>query len=110
MYNLNTFFSTSREKLMQDTTLYPNERLQPDIAKKFGHISGAPVGTKWDTRCAWLSTFMLLVINDCNYRELCSKAGVHTPTIAGISGSRYGAYSIVLSGAYEDDEDNGDTM
>ncbi len=37
-----------------------------------------------------------------------SRAGVHRPLQAGISGSAYeGADSIVLSGGYEDDRDNG---
>ncbi|KAF8197099.1 PUA-like domain-containing protein [Pholiota molesta] len=39
---------------------------------------------------------------------LCAK-GVHSKTVAGISGSvREGAYSIVLSGGYRDDKDEGD--
>ena len=38
-----------------------------------------------------------------------SEAGVHRPHVAGIHGREdEGAYSIVLSGGYEDDEDDGD--
>lgn len=38
-------------------------------------------------------------------------SGVHTQTVAGISGSiAKGAYSVVLSGGYVDDVDNGETM
>jgi hypothetical protein len=48
----------------------------------FGHIPGYPEGSRFESRT-----------------EL-SDAGVHRPTIAGISGSaREGADSIVLSGA-----------
>jgi len=43
-------------------------------------------------------------------REECSKARMHTPTKAGISGGREGAYSIVMSGGYTDDIDKGDFM
>jgi len=44
-------------------------------------------------------------------REALAKAGVHPPTVAGISGSQTeGADSIVLSGGYEDDEDFGDEI
>jgi putative restriction endonuclease len=44
-------------------------------------------------------------------RRALSEAGVHCPTMGGISGSgTEGADSIVLSGGYEDDEDLGDTI
>ncbi|MBW7471159.1 YDG/SRA domain-containing protein [Marinobacter sp. F4218] len=44
-------------------------------------------------------------------REALAEAGVHPPTVAGISGSQHeGADSIVLSGGYEDDEDFGDVI
>lgn len=43
-----------------------------------------------------------------NYFKV-SQAGVHRPHVAGIHGrERDCAYSIVLSGGYEDDIDNGD--
>jgi putative restriction endonuclease len=59
----------------------------------FGHIPGYPVGSHFESRA-----------------EL-SEAGVHRPTVAGISGSeREGADSIVLSGGYEDDADFGDEI
>lgn len=46
-----------------------------------------------------------------NSRSELSKAGLHRPTQAGISGSQNeGADSIVLSGGYEDDEDNGEII
>ena len=61
------------------------------MAKRvFGEIHGYPEGTYFESRA-----------------EL-SRAGVHRPLQAGISGSAYeGADSIVLSGGYEDDRDNG---
>lgn len=38
-----------------------------------------------------------------------SEAGVHLPIVAGIHGrENEGAYSIVLSGVYADDQDNGE--
>jgi putative restriction endonuclease len=59
----------------------------------FGHVPGYPEGSRFESRA-----------------EL-SEAGVHRPTVAGISGSeREGADSIVLSGGYEDDQDLGDEI
>ncbi|XP_064626452.1 E3 ubiquitin-protein ligase UHRF1-like [Lineus longissimus] len=59
----------------------------------FGPIPGVEVGTAW------------------KFRVQCSEAGVHRPHVAGIHGrEEEGAYSIVLSGGYEDDHDNGDNF
>lgn len=59
----------------------------------FGEIPGVPEGSLFDSRL-----------------EL-SRAGVHRPNQAGISGSAAeGADSIVLSGGYEDDLDEGDLI
>lgn len=59
----------------------------------FGEIPGAPIGTGWATR------------------QAASEAGVHRPTVGGISGTKAeGADSIVVSGGYEDDEDYGDEI
>ena len=59
----------------------------------FGHLPGVPPGTVFDNRIAL------------------SVAGVHPARRAGISGTQqHGATSIVLSGAYEDDEDYGDEI
>jgi putative restriction endonuclease len=45
-----------------------------------------------------------------NRKEL-ARSGVHRPLQAGICGSKFeGAESIVLSGGYEDDVDNGDVI
>jgi len=59
----------------------------------FGDIDGFPVGAFFSSR------------------EELSLARVHRPPQAGISGSgKEGADSIVLSGGYEDDHDDGDTI
>jgi hypothetical protein len=56
----------------------------------FGHPPGVPVGTPWLSRVE------------------CSKDAVHGPWVGGIAGSgKTGAYSIVLSGGYEGDKDEG---
>ena len=50
-------------------------------------------------------------INAHSPRRACAKAGVHIAPFAGIAGSaEHGAYSVVLSGGYEDDEDHGDML
>nr|CAI5859936.1 unnamed protein product [Callosobruchus analis] len=57
----------------------------------FGPIPGVEVGTRW------------------RYRFQAAEAGVHRPQVAGIHGrDGDGAYSICLSGGYEDDVDNGE--
>ncbi|QIN81303.1 HNH endonuclease [Rubrobacter tropicus] len=59
----------------------------------FGHIPGYPEGSLFESRA--------------ELRE----SGVHRPIQAGISGSQTeGAESIVLSGGYEDDADDGDLI
>ncbi|XP_037089787.1 E3 ubiquitin-protein ligase UHRF1-like [Pollicipes pollicipes] len=56
-----------------------------------GPVPGVEVGMRWQ------------------YRIQASEAGVHRPHVAGIAGrEKEGAFSIVLSGGYEDDVDNGD--
>ena len=44
------------------------------------------------------------------FRKECASAGVHPANFAGIAGSQNGAYSICLSGGYEDDKDDGETL
>ncbi|KAK7010488.1 E3 ubiquitin-protein ligase UHRF1 [Biomphalaria glabrata] len=57
----------------------------------YGPIPGVEVGTLW------------------KFRVQVSEAGVHRPHVAGIHGREEdGAYSIVLSGGYEDDADDGE--
>ncbi|EED77985.1 predicted protein [Postia placenta Mad-698-R] len=60
--------------------------------KTFGTIPGVPVGSWWLTR------------------EECSADAIHAPWVAGISGGPDGAYSIALSGGYEDDVDLGEAF
>ena len=56
-----------------------------------GPVPGIPVGSMW------------------KYRLQVSEVGVHRPHVAGIHGRENdGAYSIVLSGGYEDDKDFGE--
>ncbi|KDN33286.1 hypothetical protein RSAG8_13624, partial [Rhizoctonia solani AG-8 WAC10335] len=60
--------------------------------KTFGLIPGVPIGSWWDTRAE------------------CSAAAIHAPFVAGISGGPEGAYSVALSGGYDDDIDMGDAF
>lgn len=63
------------------------------MTRHFGSIEGIPVGASFESRKAL------------------SKAGVHRPTMGGICGTpKEGAESIVLSGGYEDDRDDGDMI
>lgn len=63
------------------------------MARAFGEIAGYPPGSTFPDRRAL------------------SRAGVHRPTQHGISGSQTeGADSIVVSGGYEDDQDDGDLI
>lgn len=63
------------------------------MARVFGHLASVPVGATYPSR------------------EAVAAAGVHKPTMAGISGAeRDGADSIVVSGGYEDDEDYGNVI
>ncbi|KAI0778162.1 hypothetical protein BD413DRAFT_684062 [Trametes elegans] len=58
--------------------------------KTYGAIPGIPVGTWWETR------------------QACSVDAIHAPWVAGISSGPQGAYSVALSGGYEDDVDLGE--
>jgi putative restriction endonuclease len=62
------------------------------MKRGFGHISNAPVG----------STF--------SSRKALSVSGIHRPLMAGIWGGKDGAESVVVSGGYEDDKDEGDVV
>lgn len=59
------------------------------INKVFGHIDGVEVGSWWEMRSE------------------AAAAGVHAPWVAGISGCSEGAWSVAISGGYEDDIDEG---
>lgn len=59
----------------------------------YGPVPGVDVGTRW------------------GFRSQVSEAGIHRALVAGIHGREGdGAYSLVLSGGYEDDVDNGDAF
>ncbi|KIJ66709.1 hypothetical protein HYDPIDRAFT_108628 [Hydnomerulius pinastri MD-312] len=69
-----------------------NDRLR-QLSKTFGHIPGVNVFTSWESRLQ------------------CSNAAVHRSVMAGICGNKdEGAFSIVLSSSYADDEDGGETI
>ncbi|KAK0099046.1 hypothetical protein PV326_008360 [Microctonus aethiopoides] len=69
-------------RVRECTIVPPNHR---------GEVPGIEVGMSW------------------KYRLQVSEAGVHRPHVAGIHGRESEcAYSLVLSGGYEDDVDNGD--
>ncbi|KAK0198429.1 PUA-like domain-containing protein [Armillaria mellea] len=57
--------------------------------KVYGSIPGIEVGTWWETR------------------QACSIDAIHAPWVGGISASKDGAYSVALSGGYDDDVDLG---
>ncbi|KIM48172.1 hypothetical protein M413DRAFT_223612 [Hebeloma cylindrosporum] len=57
--------------------------------KTYGSIPGIEVGTWWETR------------------QGCSADSIHAPWVGGISGGKQGAYSVALSGGYDDDVDLG---
>lgn len=59
------------------------------IEPQHGHIAGIPLRSLFRNRQA---------LRD---------AHIHRPTMAGIDGNKNGAYCIVVSGGYVDDEDNG---
>lgn len=84
-----------RQKIMAQSPYYQEETAidGPSESNPTGRAGkvAVPVGTTYPNRKA------------------CSAAGVHAPNFAGIHGSiQHGAYSIVLSGGYEDDQDDGD--
>ncbi|KAI0639377.1 hypothetical protein C8Q77DRAFT_1044898 [Trametes polyzona] len=60
--------------------------------KTYGAIPGIPIGTWWETR------------------QACSVDAIHAPWVAGISPGPQGAYSVALSGGYEDDVDLGEAF
>ncbi|KAI8924024.1 hypothetical protein BC831DRAFT_467668 [Entophlyctis helioformis] len=56
----------------------------------YGPIPGVEVGQTW------------------SYRVKCAEDGVHRPPVAGIAGGKDGCQSIVLSGGYPEDKDDGE--
>ncbi|KAJ7769398.1 PUA-like domain-containing protein [Mycena metata] len=85
-----------RRRFSQNENLYPAQGMYSQsnisIDARYGAPKGVPIGKSWESR------------------QECSEAGVHAPLMAGISGSKDGAFSIVMSGMYEDAVDEGDTF
>jgi len=83
-----------RMKLMQDSSLYGHSldfKAEAMLKGRYGPIPGIEPGTTFEKR------------------KDCAAAGVHAVGYAGIHGSASGgAYSVCLSGQYEDDKDEGD--
>ncbi|EJD03919.1 uncharacterized protein FOMMEDRAFT_167223 [Fomitiporia mediterranea MF3/22] len=79
--------SKRAEEAMDREPRSTNKRTQDP--KQYGHIPGVEVGAWWETR------------------EACSADAVHAPWVGGISCGSKGAYSIALSGGYDDDIDLG---
>ena len=95
--------------------------------RTYGAIPGVPIGSWWQTRCVCRSRLLKLV---CTYlftgrlaarmpfmckmsrspldHPACSPQC--SPWVAGIAPGPQGAYSIALSGGYEDDQDYGDGL
>ncbi|XP_052816574.1 uncharacterized protein LOC128243088 [Mya arenaria] len=65
-------------------------RVAPNRPNFYGAVSGVEVGASWYTRME------------------CCRDGIHRPTVAGIHGGPDGAYSIALSGGYDDNIDLGE--
>lgn len=83
--------SASSEPAPQSKRRRPGKRVcRPYNLDTFGHIPGIKVGATWMTRLE------------------CSRYGVHAPPLAGIHGRKdEGCFSVVMSGTYEDDIDEG---
>ncbi|KAJ7910533.1 PUA-like domain-containing protein [Mycena leptocephala] len=88
-------FEDFRRRFSQDENLYPlgmRSESNMSIDPRYGPPKCVSIRRCWETR------------------QACSEAGVHKPTMAGISGCKDGAFSIVMSGAYEDATDEGETF
>ncbi|BFZ04299.1 hypothetical protein BsWGS_07338 [Bradybaena similaris] len=83
-------YNVSYEELDTHGDDKPVRKVPSNRPNFYGAIPGVEVGTVWATRME------------------CCRDGVHRPTVAGIHGGEDGAYSIALSGGYEDDVDLGD--
>jgi E3 ubiquitin-protein ligase UHRF1 len=78
-------------------------------ANYFGAIPGIEVGMSWKYRIQVTSKVCLEMNRALSKRFQLSEEGLHRPPVAGIAGKpSVGAMSIVLSGGYEDDVDNGE--
>lgn len=62
------------------------------LGTRYGHVQGFPIGSVFPDR------------------KILATSGVHRPPMAGICGGAKGAESIVVSGGYEDDVDEWETI
>ncbi|TFY76726.1 hypothetical protein EWM64_g7284 [Hericium alpestre] len=81
-----------RKRMAGDPELFPPHAMRGGERPRIGPLSDLAVG----------QTF--------NNRQELSVAHVHRPTVAGIWGGYIGAYSVVVSGGYDDDLDEGETV
>ncbi|KAI5124658.1 hypothetical protein M0805_004266 [Coniferiporia weirii] len=79
--------STSAQDTMGSEPRDANKRIHDP--KKYGSIPSIEVGTWWETR------------------QACSADAIHAPWVGGIACGPKGAYSVALSGGYDDDVDLG---
>ncbi|XP_075225856.1 uncharacterized protein LOC142326996 isoform X2 [Lycorma delicatula] len=68
------------------------EKYKKNRVNSYGAIEGVAIGEIWETRME------------------CSRAGIHRPPVSGIHPGPEGAYSIALSGGYEDNYDGGESF
>lgn len=85
----NQVSGVSSSHVRLDESTYTYRKSDKPLEKKYGVIDNVPVGTLFQSRM------------ECCY------AGIHGPTVAGIHPGAEGAYSVCLSGGYEDDVDFG---
>ncbi|TFY66121.1 hypothetical protein EVG20_g4963 [Dentipellis fragilis] len=79
-----------RRRFAEDQSMYPDLALQGEPT--VGHIKGTVIGQTWSSRTA------------------IARDGVHKPSVAGIWGGKNYAYSVVISGGYDDDIDEGEII
>ncbi|KNZ82340.1 E3 ubiquitin-protein ligase ORTHRUS 5 [Termitomyces sp. J132] len=97
-----------RAMLMQNKDMYPTN-IPPPTDPRFGNL-GVPVGKIYENRQS-NSLLGHKIYTKCVHRKELAESGLHTKTYAGISGSvALGAFSIVVSGTYADDNDQGDFL
>ncbi len=99
-----------RKSLMENAALYDpsvfeNRRPTVDV---YGAVKTARIGQVWEHRYV-VALFIFYRVLTVAISTGASAAGVHRQSQAGISPGPYGAYSICLSGRYND-EDRGDRI
>lgn len=72
--------------------------------KTYGSIPGVEVGTWWETRKGCSIDAIHAYVHSTNTDVIWDFT---SPWVGGISGGRQGAYSVALSGGYDDDVDLG---